>query len=153
MSFPSALPELQRMGVTPETASPEQAERALLAAMQADTSDGFAYVQGLVQAYRDKVRNPLVSVRNGLDPALQGDVLRAEWLPKGGLKMDVRPDGKLGRQVSRLLGTDAARSALERHFGACFALANCCGAVVGADKKQVAFTAAQQIAWQTAIDC
>jgi hypothetical protein len=80
-------------------------------------------------------------------------VLRHEWLPSGGLKIDVDPDSVLGAQVMRLKGTDVARRVLEAHFEMSFALANCCGDVTGKTKKNTEFSAADQIRWQTSIDC
>lgn len=154
MSFPSAITTLTAMGVTPETATPEQAKQALLTAMQTDTKDGFAYLTGLVDACRTKAEDVVAHVRSFIAcDGCKSQVLRAEWLPSGGLKVDVDPDSKLGKQVMRLLGTDAARAVAAEHFGMSFALANCCGGVTGDGKKKVEFTPADQIRWQTSINC
>jgi hypothetical protein len=154
MSFPSALSALLAMGVTPETATPEQAKQALLTAMQTDTKDGMAYLAGLVDACRTKAEDVVAHVRGFIAcDGCKSKVLRAEWLPSGGLKVDVDPDSKLGKQVMRLLGTDAARAVASEHFGMSFALANCCGGIAGDDKKKTVFTPGDQIRWQTSIDC
>lgn len=154
MSFPSAIKNLLDMGVTPESASPEQAEEALLAAIQVDTPDGYQCLKGLVDAYKRRVEDAVLHVRSFITcTGCAAQVLRAEWIPSGGLKVDIHPDSKLGKQVMRLLGTDCARAVLSQHFNMSFALANCCGGVTGDDGKKVAFSAADQVRWQNSIDC
>lgn len=154
MSFPSALAGLEIQGVTPETANEEQAKMALIRAIQKDTADGYTYLCGIVSAFKERAEDAVSHVRQFINgDGRASEVLRAEWLPSGGLKVDVDPNSKLGGQVMRLLGTDAARDTLEEHFGMSFALANCCGGITGGDKKQTKFSVAEQIGWQASIDC
>lgn len=141
------------MGVTHETATPAQAAEAMLGAMKTDTAAGFAYVSALVTASQNRALDIVAFMREAVGSAHAGSILRFEWLTGGGLKVDVDPDSALGRQVSRLLGTDVARSLLSTHFNSSFALANCCGGAAGKDKNSVYFTAADQIRWQNSIDC
>ena len=48
MSYPSINPRLQEMGVTPETATDDQAQTALISAFQEDLSLGFDKAKELV---------------------------------------------------------------------------------------------------------
>lgn len=156
MSFPSALTNLQNLGVTPETATDAQANEALLAAIQTDTPYGYRFSELLVEAWKTKVENASAFVRKHMHEfghEIAHAVLRHEWLPSGGLKIDVDPGSVLGAQVMRLKGTDVARRVLESHFDMNFALANCCGDVTGKGKKMTDFSAADQIRWQTSLDC
>ncbi len=156
MSFPSAIKNLESLGVTPATATSEQADQALLDAIKTDTPYGFRFSELLVHAWTMKLEEAGMFVRKHMHEfghEIAHAVLRHEWLPSGALKIDVDPGSVLGAQIMRLKGTDVARRVLEAHFGTSFALANCCGDVVGKDKKSVEFSAADQIRWQNSIDC
>lgn len=145
MSFPSA-PKNLADGMSPA--------EALLAAITTDTPDGYAYLAGLVSAYKSKAVDAVEHVKGFI--ACNGcasKVLRAERLSAGGLKVDIDPTSKLAGQIMRLLGTDVARKVLEDHFGVSFGLANCCAPVVGGDKPQTTFSVEDQIRWQNTIDC
>lgn len=153
MSFPRAIALLQQMGVTPDTATPDQAREALLGAMMTDTKAGFDFLAALVIAGRERVGDALTYMRERL-PEHADAILRFEWINDNtGLKVDVAPDSVLGRQLGRLMGTDSARPLLAEHLESNFGFANCCGVIAGDTPGAVAFTPADQIRWQFSIDC
>jgi hypothetical protein len=61
------------------------------------------------------------------------------------------PNSPLGRQISRLLGTDVARGILERHHGVAFGLFNCCAPVVAPNHESLAMTTTEQINLQNGV--
>ena len=156
MSFPSAIEYLKtEHGVTPETATDRQANAALLHAMQKDTDQGFALLQALAVAQTERMQPDIVLgfVRGRLHEDHQAAVLLFEELQTGGVAIHVDPLTDLGRQVTRMVGTDAARPLLEGHFGKCISFANCCIVPMGDTPEQVAFTAKDQVRWQRTIHC
>lgn len=153
MSFPSAQTYLN--------ANPgAQPEAALLHAIQQDTPLGYNALVALSAAITRKTNNPLRLIRQRLNrfgatqgmPDLGRDALRCEVRGEG-LKVDFDPDSKLGRQLSRIMGTDAARPLMAGHFGLHLGFANCCGGIASKRKADVLFTAADQVRWQLSIDC
>ena len=153
MSFPSAIDQLEEQGVTPETASAEQAEEALLHAMQHDTSMGFTALTALVDAMRERAEDPVAFVRDRLPASVRDDVLRHEWRGESGLKIDFDPNSRIGGQIARLMGTDVARGLLERKLEVCSSFANCCAPIMSVSPGDVTFSPADQIRWQHSIDC
>lgn len=166
MSFPSVAQAAHDPNLTEH-----DAKEALYLAFQADTPLGFAYVQTLTAIIREhgaqtvaqlrehtncaanKMRKALEAVQSGAGEC----VLRAQWLDSGALKIDLHPDSTAGKQVARLLGTDAAREILEEKLSMQFAFANCCGGI-GDDVKKKGkggklFNAIDQVRWQIAPDC
>ncbi len=143
MSFPSAMMFLGQ-GMP--------AEDALFEAFKKDTPLGFAYVRALASAAIEMPGDLLGFMKSALGDA--GDVLlRAEYINGDAAKVDIVPDSPMGREVSRLLGTDVARNILEGRMEVSFGLANCCGGIGAKDPKKTKFTPDQQIAWQTLPDC
>jgi hypothetical protein len=153
MSFPSAIKRLEEQNVTPETASTEQAEAALMHAMQNDTDLGFVALAVVVEAMRERVEEPVAFIRERLPEAVQEHVLRFEWRGETGLKVDFDPNSEIGGQIARLMGTDVARGLFERKLEVHSSFANCCAPIVAANPDDVAFTPADQIRWQHSIDC
>ncbi|MBD3250861.1 hypothetical protein GF380_00055 [Candidatus Uhrbacteria bacterium] len=146
MSFPTAI-ELVSQGRKPE--------EALLTAMQRDTAMGFLALQAQAEARRTNHPDPIAFIRNALadhGSEAQAAVLRCRSHGSA-LKVDFDPLSALGMQISRLLGTDAARPLLEQRLEMCFGFANCCGAIADPKKSNTTFTVADQIEWQHSIDC
>lgn len=148
------MKNLVALGLTPNTATEEQANTALIEAIKTDTPDGYAYLSGVASAFHDRSKDPLETVRAAIPcQGCAGKVLRATWLPNGALAVDIDPASKLAAQAGRLLGTDAARRVMESHFDLALGFGNCHKAIAGATRDQVTFTAADQIRWQESIDC
>lgn len=147
MSFPSAIKHFEN-GLS--------AEDALFEAIKTDTNLGFAVLEALRDAVRSDVKDPVEFVRARLadrfdDEAAQ-TVLRAERRGRG-WKLDIDPLSKVGLQVMRLMGTDAARPLLAERLGGHFGFANCCAPINSDDEKDTKFNAEDQIRWQHSIDC
>lgn len=145
MSFPSAAAKLQE-GVS--------ADDALLYAMEHDTPLGFAAIMAAAMATRQENREscPCCIVKGVLPEAHRKDVLRHERRGAG-VVVDFAPDSAIGKQIMRLLGTDAARPLMEKRAGVRFGFANCCKVLASADERDVRFTPEEQIGWQSQIDC
>ena len=146
MSFPTA-PTERAKGASPED--------ALFTAVKTDTAMGFTAINATIQALREGVQDPVSFVKSALErfgPEAQDAVLRSAP-HKGGLKIDFNPLSALGVQISRLMGTDAARPLLETRMEATLGFANCCGVIAGRTRDDVTFTIADQIEWQHSIDC
>lgn len=129
MSYPSIHAQLERQGVTLETATNDQMQVAFIGAFQEDLPLGFARVVELV----NKLHN--------------GNNERAI------LSLD--PKSPEGQEYARLLGPDISRQVLERHFNVAFGLYNCCSGVAGGDKKKLGMTMYEQIEVQDPnfVDC
>jgi len=131
MSYPSVIAHLEKMGVSPETASEDQLHWALLGACRDDLPLGFDHVRELVERFHagNEKRDQLE-----LDPLSPG-----------------------GQQLARLLGVgaDAARPVLEKHFGVCFGFYNCCRALVAENRDDLAMSVREQIKCQdpAMVDC
>ncbi len=142
MSFPSAIPRL-KAGDTPEV--------ALLHAMERDTRRGFTAIITLAEAVREGLDDPLghVKKRLGNDGT---SALRAERRGDG-VVIDFDPFSKVGLEIARLLGTDAARPLMEERAGMPLGFANCCKIIASPKKQDVRFSITEQIEWQHSIDC
>ncbi len=146
MSFPSAVEKLEA-GWT--------AEDALWHAMQHDTEMGFVAISALVKAVRDEYNDPIGFVQGHLvrfGTNVVSAVLRSEQRGLG-VCIDFDPLSKLGMQVARLMGTDAARPLMTERLGMSFGFANCCKVIASTDEGDVRFTPLDQIKWQANIDC
>ncbi len=142
MSFPSAVEQINA-GATPVA--------ALLYAMQHDTSIGYKALVSAVASVSGEVC-PCCVVREALPAEHHNDVLRAERRGDG-IVIDFNPDSKVGKQIARLMGTDAARPLLSEHLGTHFGFANCCKVLISHTPADVRFTVQEQIEWQHSIDC
>ena len=129
MSYPSIHAYLQKMGVTPESASEEQLQSAFISAFQEDIPLGFARVEELVQKLKDSDKDRVM------------------------LSLD--PKSPEGQQYARLLGPDVPRQVLEQHFNVAFGFYNCCGGTAAIDKTKIKMNKREQIAVQhpNFVDC
>ena len=144
MSFPSAV-ALVESGATPEA--------ALIQAASQDTPLGFEALSALsIMAKGTPPSDPVQYIQSALPEHARKDVLRSEPCGKRGIKVDFDPDSVVGRQIARLM-TDAMRPLLEDRFAIKFGFANCCGGIASEDEEDVEVTAADQVRWQTSIDC
>jgi len=143
MSFPSSIIRTQA-GDTPEA--------AMLFAMEHDTPLGFQAILASSTAPQEDESSMLGHVRNTLPPEVHKDVLRAEHRGDG-VVIDFDPLSDMGRQISRLMGTDAARPLLEERFETHLGFGNCCKVLVSKTASDVIFTVKEQIDWQYSIDC
>ncbi|MDB4940332.1 MAG: hypothetical protein JWO40_757 [Candidatus Doudnabacteria bacterium] len=121
MSYQSIVSVLDERGVDLDTASEGQMRSALFEAFQRDLPLGVAYLGEL--AARTKA-----SAAKILDPQ--------------------DPNTALGKQITRLLGTDIARSICEAEFGVAFGLYNCCGSVAAPTRELLAMSPLEQIQLQ-----
>ncbi|HVY72726.1 MAG TPA: hypothetical protein VG984_01585 [Candidatus Paceibacterota bacterium] len=142
MSFPSALLRL-KAGDTPDT--------ALAYAMRTDTKLGYAAIMAAAAATAS-TDCPCCTVRNALPPEHRHDVLRHERRGRG-VMVDINPDSVVGKQVARLLGTDAARPLMVAEAGMALGFANCCRILASPDKEDVQVSVEDQVRWQINIDC
>lgn len=147
MSFPSSIRFRDDEGMS--------AREALYKAIQVDTPKGYAYVRALAGIVKEEipVDQAVAYVQRFVPEEDHEDILRAERTMSGGIKVDVAPDSRLGKQVSRLLGTGPAHRLLQEEFDISFGLVNCCGGVGGKDKKNIFVTFDEQVNWQGSIDC
>jgi len=107
--------------VNPDALTEQGREQALLAAFSTDLPLGMAAIeQDVAEVKRSGVR---------------------KLVPED-------PNSPLGKQIIRLLGTDVARSILERHYGVAFGLYNCCGRVVALNHDALHMTTSEQIKLQ-----
>jgi len=142
MSFPSALVRLNA-GDAPKT--------ALAHAMRTDTHLGHTAIMAVARATKSP-GCPCCTVKNALPQEHRKDVLRHERRGVG-VAIDFNPDSVLGKQIARLLGTDAARPLMTEHAGMPLGFANCCKVLASPDQGDVVFNAEDQIRWQANIDC
>jgi len=158
MSFPSAAKFLAE-GLTPN--------EALLKAMKEDTRLGWVAIMAVAEAATlsqdESDTCPCCHVKNRL-AMLGGEqsVLRHERRGAG-VMIDFDPGSQVGGQIARLLGTDAARPIVSAYLASqeCSRLegllhvgfANCCKVMISPNPDDVRCTAADQILWQSKIDC
>jgi hypothetical protein len=122
MSYPSIHKQLNTMGATVDTATPDQMHKAFIAAFKEDLSEGYKRVEELVNKLRgrqDKGHNRAM--------------------------ITLDPNATEGRQFARLLGADMSRQVLEKEFDVAFGFYNCCGGVAGGDKDSLNMTLREQI--------
>lgn len=144
MSFPSALVRL-KAGDSPDA--------ALLYAMEHDTSLGYTALMATAKAARASLGGcPCCITKEALPNEHRKDVLRHERRGKG-VVVDFNPDSVVGKQIARLLGTDAARPLIEGRAGVKFGFANCCRVLASVNVVDVRFSVEEQIRWQANIDC
>lgn len=142
MSFPSALARLQA-GDTPKA--------ALLHAMRVDTKLGYDAIMAAARAAVSP-KCPCCTVKNALPAEHHKDVLRHERRGRG-VVIDFNPDSVVGKQIARLLGTDAARPLVIEQSRLHLGFANCCKVLASPEAADVGFTVEDQIRWQANIDC
>lgn len=143
MSFPSALAQLNAGASAPD---------ALMYAMEHDTPLGFAAIVASASALTRGQECPCCIVKQALPSEHHKDVLRHERRGKGVI-IDFAPDSAVGKQVARLMGTDAARPLLAKRLAKFLGFANCCKVLVSADAADVVVTSEDQVRWQESIDC
>jgi hypothetical protein len=142
MSFPSAVARFAE-GVP--------AEEALLYGMEHDTDLGFTAIIAVTDAVRQQVADPLAFIKKRL-PGYEDDVLHCG--PRGeGVIVDFAPLSKLGLQIARLMGTDAARPLMVQRVAMPLGFANCCGVLASPNEQDVRFSAEEQVRWQLNIHC
>lgn len=150
MSFPSAGKFLAE-GLAPEA--------ALLKAMQTDTHLGWIAIKAVAEASTmpQGEKCPCCHVKSKLVFLGQKDSVLRHERRGDGVMIDFDPGSKVGGQIARLLGTDAARPIVSKYLELNGALhvgfANCCKVIVSSNPDDVTFSAAEQIAWQSKIDC
>jgi hypothetical protein len=121
MSFPSVTTFLQDQGVTADTATNEQLQKATLSAFYQELPLGMAHLESL---------------------ALETNRRSAKWI-------DVNdPGSPLGQQLARLVGTDAARPLVSQHFGTAFGFYNCCNVVCAPVASQLDLSLREQVKLQ-----
>lgn len=145
MSFPSAAAKLH---------AGSSASEALLYAMEHDTPLGFAAVMAVALSTKKENANacPCCVVKGALPESARKDVLRHERRGAG-VVIDFAPDSVVGKQIMRLLGTDAARPLMTQRAGMHFGFANCCKVIASEKEEDTRFTPEEQINWQSQIDC
>lgn len=143
MSFPSALVRLS---------AGDQPAQALLHAMRTDTRLGYTAIMAVAAAAKDPNTCPCCTVKTALPEDHRASVLRHERRGDGVI-IDFDPDSTLGKQIARLLGTDAARPIMTGETGLHLGFANCCKVLASARADDVRFSAEDQIKWQSSIDC
>jgi len=137
MSFPSAA-VFRSQGLAPE--------QALLRAFETDTPLGWRAISAVVEIARGGSAGTQV-------PTVPDQIRPTETRGEGVI-VDINPNSQTGAEVMRLLGTDCARAILVRHFGCYFGLANCCKILASArNPADIAFSAEEQIDWQSKPDC
>jgi hypothetical protein len=153
MSFPSAN---AFMNANPGS----NPEHAMLHAIEHDTPLAHLALTAISMLVLHPKENPLTHLKHSLHAFgaehemgdLDADVLRCEKRGKG-LKFDFDPDSKMGRQLSRIMGTDVTRPLMVESLGVELGFANCCGIIASERREDVRFTAEDQVRWQLSIDC
>ena len=128
MSYPSVQKHLETLGVTNETATDEQRQKAFIAAVQEDLPLGWVKVNELVEKLKEIGERVMLSLN---------------------------PNSEEGKQYARLLGPDMPRQVLQNHFDVAFGFYNCCGGVAAESFELLDLSLREQIDAQhpNFVDC
>ena len=124
MSYPSVVAVLEERGISLETATDAQIKNVLLEAFHRDLNMGMAYLKSAAEKVR-KTGQRFLETED--------------------------PNSQVGKQLTRLLGADVARSIVEQHFGVAFGLYNCCGVTAALTREGLRMTMREQVMLQNGI--
>lgn len=121
MSYPSIASIVHEMGLSLESANPEELKEALWRALSTDLSTGITYLQ----------------------------TVATECLTQGVRLLKVEdPNSVLGKQLIRLLGTDVARQLCSERLGVAFGFYNCCSPVIAPAANMLNLSILEQVQLQ-----